>query len=177
MANNKVLLAFNSFFLASFYSAVLGGMGPSVLADAISALVVARKGRPKMNGTSSSLSISKTMKSTGKMNLLTFTSRFFQTPIGYLIDRSASRILILVDLSLEIPNRRKKECGMIFILAPKSAKAFFIAKGPIRHGSMKLPRSPSFWGRLLWMIAEHSSLSFTEEAAFSSFFLMRKEIL
>ncbi|GKC73933.1 hypothetical protein Tco_1119816 [Tanacetum coccineum] len=37
MANNRVLFAFNSFFLASFCSAVLGGMGPSVpaLADAI----------------------------------------------------------------------------------------------------------------------------------------------
>ncbi|GKB52319.1 hypothetical protein Tco_0903072 [Tanacetum coccineum] len=37
MANNRVLLAFNSFFLASFYSVVLGGMGPLVpaLVDAI----------------------------------------------------------------------------------------------------------------------------------------------
>ncbi|GKD11151.1 retrovirus-related pol polyprotein from transposon TNT 1-94, partial [Tanacetum coccineum] len=36
IANNRVLFAFNSFFLASFYSAVLGGIGPSalVLADA-----------------------------------------------------------------------------------------------------------------------------------------------
>nr|GEU87588.1 hypothetical protein [Tanacetum cinerariifolium] len=29
---------------------------------------------------------------------------------------------------------------------------------------MKLPVSPSFWGKFLWMIAEHSSLSFIEEA-------------
>ncbi|GJR74105.1 hypothetical protein Tco_0086470 [Tanacetum coccineum] len=35
MANNRVLFAFNSFFLASFCLAVLGGMGPSVLADAM----------------------------------------------------------------------------------------------------------------------------------------------
>ncbi|GJU45493.1 hypothetical protein Tco_1202759 [Tanacetum coccineum] len=37
MANSTVLFAFNLFFLASFYSAVLGGMGPLVpaLADAI----------------------------------------------------------------------------------------------------------------------------------------------
>ncbi|GKC09604.1 hypothetical protein Tco_1001214, partial [Tanacetum coccineum] len=35
MANNKVLFAFNSFFLASFCSVVSGGMGPSILADAI----------------------------------------------------------------------------------------------------------------------------------------------
>ncbi|GKA02364.1 ribonuclease H-like domain-containing protein [Tanacetum coccineum] len=38
MANNRVLFAFNSFFLAIFCSTVFGGMGPSVpaLADAIS---------------------------------------------------------------------------------------------------------------------------------------------
>ncbi|GJW71363.1 retrovirus-related pol polyprotein from transposon TNT 1-94 [Tanacetum coccineum] len=34
MANNRVLLAFNSFFLASFCLAVLGGIGHSALADA-----------------------------------------------------------------------------------------------------------------------------------------------
>ncbi|GJV89711.1 hypothetical protein Tco_1533649 [Tanacetum coccineum] len=63
---------------------------------------------------------------------------------------------------------------MRFIIAPKSAKAFFTARGLIRHGSVKLPGSFSFWGRLLWMIAEHSSLSLTEEAAFSSFSLCER---
>ncbi|GJQ98929.1 hypothetical protein Tco_0521914 [Tanacetum coccineum] len=40
MANNRVLFAFNSFFLSSFYLAVLGRMRPSVpaLADAIADL-------------------------------------------------------------------------------------------------------------------------------------------
>ncbi|GKB14353.1 hypothetical protein Tco_0848276 [Tanacetum coccineum] len=47
---------------------------------------------------------------------------------------------------LEIPNRQKRECGIRLILAPKSARAFFTAKGPIRHGSVKLPGSPSFGG-------------------------------
>ncbi|GJR45452.1 hypothetical protein Tco_1313555 [Tanacetum coccineum] len=69
----------------------------------------------------------------------------------------------------EIPNRQKRECDMRFILTPKSAKAFLTARGPIRHGSVKLSGSPSFWGRLLWIIAEHSSLSLTEEAAFQVF--------
>ncbi|GJT75505.1 hypothetical protein Tco_1042230 [Tanacetum coccineum] len=46
--------------------------------------------------------------------------------------------------------------------------------GSIRHGSMKLPRSHSFRGKILWMIAEHSSLSLTEEAAFSSFSLCER---
>ncbi|GJV47050.1 hypothetical protein Tco_1437262 [Tanacetum coccineum] len=42
--------------------------------------------------------------------------------MGYLIDQSASWILILVGLSLEIPNRWKRECGIRLILAPKSAR-------------------------------------------------------
>ncbi|GJY49629.1 hypothetical protein Tco_0439585 [Tanacetum coccineum] len=46
-------------------------------------------------------------------------------------------------------NRRKRECGMRLILAPKSARVFFTAKGLIRHGSVKLPGSPSFWEGLL----------------------------
>ncbi|GJZ09368.1 hypothetical protein Tco_0543651 [Tanacetum coccineum] len=49
--------------------------------------------------------------------------------MGYLIDRSASWILILVGFSLEIPSRWKRECGMRLILAPKSAMAFFTARG------------------------------------------------
>ncbi|GJX90559.1 hypothetical protein Tco_0343885 [Tanacetum coccineum] len=74
----------------------------------------------------------------------------------------------------KIPNCQKRECGIRFILAPKSARAFFTTKGPIRHGSVKLPGSPSFWGRILWIIAEHSSLSLAEEAAFSSFSLCER---
>ncbi|GJR08203.1 hypothetical protein Tco_0790855 [Tanacetum coccineum] len=106
----------------------------------ITALAVARKSLAKMIETSSSSSISKTTKSTGKMNLLIFTNRFSQTPMG-------------------------------FMLAPKSARAFLTAKVPIRHGSVKLPRSPSFWGRLLWITAKHSLLILTKEAAFLSFSL------
>ncbi|GKF27826.1 hypothetical protein Tco_0094168, partial [Tanacetum coccineum] len=33
---------------------------------------------------------------------------------------------------------------MRFMLAPKSPRAFLTARGPIRHGSVKLPGSPSF---------------------------------
>ncbi|GJR35122.1 hypothetical protein Tco_1210806 [Tanacetum coccineum] len=47
-------------------------------------------------------------------------------------------------LSLEIPNLRKTECGMRLILALKLAKAFFTARGPMRHSSVKLLGSPSF---------------------------------
>ncbi|GJU41071.1 hypothetical protein Tco_1194028 [Tanacetum coccineum] len=56
----------------------------------------------------------------------------------------------------------------VFMLAPKLARLFLTARGSIRHGSVKLPGSPSFWGRFLCIIAEHSSLSLTEEAAFLS---------
>ncbi|GKD47884.1 hypothetical protein Tco_1276860 [Tanacetum coccineum] len=52
--------------------------------------------------------------------------------------------------------------------------AFFTAKGPIRYGSVKLPGSPSYRGKLLWITAEHSSLSLTEEAAFLSFSLCER---
>nr|GEW01574.1 hypothetical protein [Tanacetum cinerariifolium] len=78
-------------------------------------------------------------------------------------------MLILVGFKLEIPNRQKRECGIRFILASKSDREFFTAKGLIRHSSVKLLGSPSFQGRLLWIIAEHSSLSLTEEVAFLSF--------
>ncbi|GJT35955.1 hypothetical protein Tco_0926374 [Tanacetum coccineum] len=61
-----------------------------------------------------------------------------------------------------------------FMLAPKSARAFLTARGPIRQGKVKLPGSPSLWGRILWIMAEHSSLSLTKDAAFSSFSLCER---
>nr|GEV73222.1 reverse transcriptase domain-containing protein [Tanacetum cinerariifolium] len=54
--------------------------------------------------------------------------------------------------------------------------AFFTAKGLLRHGSVKLLGSPSFWGKLLRMIAEHSSLILTEEATFSRFSLCERSV-
>nr|GEV40582.1 hypothetical protein [Tanacetum cinerariifolium] len=75
---------------------------------------------------------------------------------------------------IEIPNHRKRECGIRLMLAPKSARAFFTVNGPIRHGSVKLPGSSSFWGKLLWMTVGHYSLSLTEKAAFLSFSLCER---
>nr|GEW22701.1 hypothetical protein [Tanacetum cinerariifolium] len=43
-----------------------------------------------------------------------------------------------------MPSFKKKECDIRLILASKSSKAFFTAKGLIRHGSVKLHGSPSF---------------------------------
>nr|GEU52097.1 hypothetical protein [Tanacetum cinerariifolium] len=60
------------------------------------------------------------------------------------------------------------------MLAPRSARAFFTDKDPIRHGRVKLPGSPSFWDKFLWMAVDHSSLSFTDEAAFLSFSLCER---
>ncbi|GJU11054.1 hypothetical protein Tco_1133450 [Tanacetum coccineum] len=128
----------------------------------IMAHAVARNGRPRMIGTNLSSSISKTMKSIRKMNLPTFTKRFSQTPMGYLTDRPASWILILVGLNLEIPNRWKRECGIRLILAPKSARAFFTARGPMRHGNVKLPR-------LMWIYLKIER-RFSSSSSFFCFF-------
>nr|GEZ30114.1 hypothetical protein [Tanacetum cinerariifolium] len=46
----------------------------------------------------------------------------------------------------EMPNRKRRECGIRLILAPKSDMAFFTANGLIIHGSVKLPRQePLRW--------------------------------
>ncbi|GJZ23766.1 hypothetical protein Tco_0561225 [Tanacetum coccineum] len=97
-----------------------------------SALAVVRKGLPKMIRTGSSSSISKTTKSTGKMNLVFFHQLdFLHRPLWGIMSRSIRLVeyTFLVGLSLEIPNRRKREYGMRFMLAPKSARAFLTAKG------------------------------------------------
>ncbi|GKG60514.1 hypothetical protein Tco_0612115, partial [Tanacetum coccineum] len=44
----------------------------------------------------------------------------------------------------EMPNFRKKGCGMRLMLAPKSTKTFFTRIVPIRHGNVKLPGSLFF---------------------------------
>lgn len=51
---------------------------------------VARNGRPNMSGISTSSSISSTTKSTGNMNLFTFTNTSSMIPLGYFTDRSAN---------------------------------------------------------------------------------------
>ncbi|GKA83810.1 ribonuclease H-like domain-containing protein [Tanacetum coccineum] len=71
-----------------------------------------------------------------------------------------------------MPNRRKKEYGMGLMLAPKSAKAFFTDRVPIRHGNVKLLGSPFFLGKFFWIVVEHSSLRVTEEAVLSNFTLL-----
>nr|GFA64502.1 retrovirus-related Pol polyprotein from transposon TNT 1-94 [Tanacetum cinerariifolium] len=62
----------------------------------------------------------------------------------------------------------------LFFWAEAIATACFTQNRPIRHGSVKLPGSPSFWCKLLWITAKHSSLSLTEEAALLSFSLCER---
>nr|GEZ07161.1 hypothetical protein [Tanacetum cinerariifolium] len=54
----------------------------------ITVRAIAKNDHPKMMGTDSSSSISKTTKLTGKMDLLIFTNRLSQIPIGYLRERA-----------------------------------------------------------------------------------------
>ena len=67
-------------------------------------LPVARNGLPKMRGTSWSSSMSKTMKSIGKMNLSTLTKTSSTIPLGYVIDLSANYRDTLVGLGSSNPN-------------------------------------------------------------------------
>ncbi|GKB71852.1 hypothetical protein Tco_0933264 [Tanacetum coccineum] len=94
------------------------------------------------------------------MNLSILTNRFSHIPIGYLIDLSASWILILVGFSSKMPNFRKREYGMRLMLAPKSAKAFFTGIVPIRHGNVKLPGSLFFCGKFFWIADMNGRLIF-----------------
>nr|GEV49323.1 transposase, Ptta/En/Spm, transposase, Tnp1/En/Spm-like protein [Tanacetum cinerariifolium] len=69
----------------------------------------------------------------------------------------------------EMPSRRKKEYGKRLMLAPKSAKAFFTDRVPIRHGNVNVLGSPFFLGKFFWIVVKHSSLRVIEEAALFNF--------
>ncbi|GJT08402.1 hypothetical protein Tco_0842864 [Tanacetum coccineum] len=71
-------------------------------------------------------------------------------------------------MNLSILTNRKRERGMRLMLPPKSAKAFSIDRFPIRHGNVKLPESPFFWGKFFWIATKHFSLRVTEEATLSN---------
>nr|GEU72793.1 hypothetical protein [Tanacetum cinerariifolium] len=77
--------SFNSSLSGSMLDGFSRFLGLSILVvppALSSALAVARKGLLKMIGTSLFSSISKTTNSTGKIDLLIFTNRFSQTPMG-----------------------------------------------------------------------------------------------
>ena len=89
----------------------------------IKALPVAKKGLPRMRGTSLSSSMSSTMKSTGKISLSTFTRTSSMMPLGCLMDRSASCSDTMVGFTSPTPSFLKIERGIRFMLAPKSQRA------------------------------------------------------
>ncbi|KAI3797518.1 hypothetical protein L1987_32776 [Smallanthus sonchifolius] len=63
------------------------------------------------------------MKSAGKKNLPTFTSKFSMIPIGDLTDPSASSIVSLIGHGFPIFNLLNMTYGITFKLAPISASA------------------------------------------------------
>ncbi|XP_035845326.1 protein FAR1-RELATED SEQUENCE 2-like [Helianthus annuus] len=91
------------------------------------ALAVHKNGHPRMIGTFSSASISRTTKSTGKTNLSTLTRRFSIMPRGYLTDLSARDKDMRVGDNSPRPNLSYKEYGIKFILAPRLARALHSA--------------------------------------------------
>ncbi|KAJ0622734.1 hypothetical protein HanIR_Chr01g0024021 [Helianthus annuus] len=124
----------------------------------MTALAVHKNGRPRMMGTFSSASISRTTKSTGKTNLSTLTRRFSIMPRGYLTDLSASDKDMRVGDNSPRPNLSYKEYGIRFILAPRSARALHSVSLLNKHGMVKRPGSVNFSGTLFNTTAEHPPL-------------------
>ncbi|MFS7976499.1 hypothetical protein Hanom_Chr10g00893131 [Helianthus anomalus] len=100
------------------------------------------------------------MKSTGKTNLLTFTSIFSTIPCGYLIGRVSK-------LNTHLSGSR-------FPLAPRSAEALLTERSLIKHGIVKLPESTTLGGNLFYKTAEHSSFKVTVDRS-SNFFLLESK--
>ena len=104
----------------------------------IKALAVAKNGLPKIRGTYWSSSISKTTKSTGKINLSTLTSTSSKTPLGYAMDLSAN-CNVTCNVTLDgvgslSPNFYKIDKDIKLILAPKSHNTLSKFMLPIVQG-------------------------------------------
>ena len=127
----------------------------------IIALPVARIGLPRIIGISLSSSMSRTMKSSGKINLSTLTKTSSITPLGCFKDLSASWRVTVVGRASPNPKRLKMDKGIRLMLAPKSHSALSKITFPIVHGIVKLPGSLSFCGSFLCRMALHSSVKFT----------------
>ncbi|CAN8307862.1 unnamed protein product [Cochlearia groenlandica] len=104
------------------------------------------KGLPKMSESLGSSSISRTKKSVGMNAFQSLTGMSSKPPASILTDLSASTKEILVDLKVEKPSLYVMDIGMRLALVSKSQKQPSKTKGPIAHGMVKLPRSPSFAG-------------------------------
>lgn len=76
----------------------------SLAATSIKVHQVARKGQPRINDTSTSSSMSNTIKFAGKMNLSTFTKMFSFYSLRKMVDLSASCNFMVVGFTSLIPN-------------------------------------------------------------------------
>lgn len=81
---------------------------------------MAKNGQLRMLGVSWTFSMSRTIKSAGKMNPSTFTENFSIIPIGYLIDQSTHYKETIVGFSSPKPNFVYIKKGIKLILTPKS---------------------------------------------------------
>ena len=83
--------------------------------------------------------MSRMMKSTGKINLSTFTRTSSITPMGCFCDLSANWSVTVVKRASPNPNRLNMYNGMRFIVAPKSHKALSKMEFPMVQGIVKSP--------------------------------------
>ncbi|GJW80229.1 hypothetical protein Tco_0144204 [Tanacetum coccineum] len=118
-------------------------------------ITVTSRGLPKRTGILKSSRTSSTLKSMGKMNLLSFIRRFLTIPFGMHLELSARSMFILIVSSFPIPRHLYIEKGMMLMLAPKSAKALLKSNLPIKQGRIKLPGYFSFRGSWLRRRADH----------------------
>ena len=109
---------------------------------------MAKKGLPKMIGTSLSSSISNTMKSIGMINFFTLISTFSRTPTGCFTDLLASCNKMAEDINSFNLSFLAIDKGISETLAPKSHKALENSTSPIVQGIKKIPISLSFGGSL-----------------------------
>ena len=139
----------------------------------INALPVAKNGILIIIGISLSFSISRIMKSVGKINLSTLTRTYSIIPYGCLRDLFANCKVTAIGLASPKLSFLKMESDIKLVLAPKSQRTFSKIKFPIAHGIVKLHESLSLGGNFICKIALHSSESDTASYSPNFFFLAR----
>ncbi|GJS77458.1 hypothetical protein Tco_0727339 [Tanacetum coccineum] len=142
-AFNLMARNFQKFFRKECWDEMITGRKEGSSKNAYS-----RKGLLRIRVTLLSSSISRIMKSTGKVNFPTLTSMFSTIQKGYCKDRSTNLTLILVDLKVLKDNFAYKKYGIRLMLAPRSAKALQEKVLLKVHGIRKLSGSLSLGGTL-----------------------------
>ena len=117
---------------------------------------MAKKGLPRIIGTSLSVSKSNTMKSIRKMKLSILTNTSSILPLEYAWDLSASCDVIISGMTSPTPNCLNTDNGIRLKLAPKSQNALPLYLVPMEQEIVKLPGFFNFWGILLYSIWLHS---------------------